>query len=92
MQLVNLRTSEPALSSKLRAVVHVFNYIFSVFKQYYTYFYFFFSPTRILKKIENYYLNTYQTSTKFLFFDTLICKVYTHHDFKIFLLYRNYKL
>ena len=36
---------------------NIFKHIFSVFKQYYTYFYTLFSPTRIFKKIENYCLN-----------------------------------
>ena len=40
-------------------LVHMFKHMFSVFKQYYMYFYILFSPTRISKKkTENCYLNT----------------------------------
>ena len=37
--------------------IYIFKHIFSVFKQYYTYFYTLFSPTNISKKTENYCLN-----------------------------------
>ena len=39
--------------------VYVFKYTFSVFKQYYTYFYIFFSSIHLFNKIKNYYLNTH---------------------------------